>query len=98
MSTRFVEIVAKRLYRNWPRPSAVRYPACRGRIRFTNYRANLPKLTSRFDMNRRNSKIRIDDDGRLEVVDPGFDSLELLRAVDPDFRVRHTRLPSFVSP
>jgi putative pyruvate formate lyase activating enzyme len=49
-------------------------------------------------MNRRNSKIRIDDDGRLEVVDPGFDSLELLRAVDPDFQVRHTRLPSFILP
>jgi putative pyruvate formate lyase activating enzyme len=49
-------------------------------------------------MKRQNSRIRIDDDGRLEVVDPGFDSLALLRAVDPDFRVQRKPLTGFVSP
>jgi putative pyruvate formate lyase activating enzyme len=49
-------------------------------------------------MSRHQARIRIDDDGRLEVVDPGFDSLDLLRAIDPDFQVRTTNLPEFNSP
>jgi putative pyruvate formate lyase activating enzyme len=49
-------------------------------------------------MNRQSSRIRIDDDGRLEVVDPGFDSLDLLQAIDPEFLVRSAKLLSFTTP
>jgi putative pyruvate formate lyase activating enzyme len=49
-------------------------------------------------MARESARIRIDDEGCLEVVDPGFDSLALLRAVDPGFRVRRTRLAGFSAP
>ncbi|HEX8163579.1 MAG TPA: hypothetical protein VF538_17040 [Pyrinomonadaceae bacterium] len=49
-------------------------------------------------MTRMNTRIRIDDDGRLEVVDPGFDSLDLLRAIEPDFRVRRAKLNGLSSP
>ena len=44
------------------------------------------------------TRIRIDDDGQMEVVDPGFDHLELLRAVDPSFQIRTSELPGFTSP
>src|SRR5437762_2852641 len=49
-------------------------------------------------MARPGSRIRIDDAGQLEIVDPGFDSLELLQAVDPDFQIRRAPLASFTSP
>lgn len=49
-------------------------------------------------MNRQSSRIRIDDDGRLEVIDPGFDSLDLLRSIDPEFLVRSAELGSFTTP
>ena len=44
------------------------------------------------------TRIRIDDDGQMEVVDPGFDHLELLRTVDPGFQIRTSELPRFTSP
>lgn len=47
---------------------------------------------------RRTTCLRIDDEGRLEVVDPGFDSLTLLRSIDPGFRVRRAGLAGFTSP
>ena len=37
-------------------------------------------------MARRNLRLRVDDTGSLEVVDPGLDTLELLQAIDPGFR------------
>jgi putative pyruvate formate lyase activating enzyme len=49
-------------------------------------------------MIRQNARVRIDDDGLLEIVDPGFDSLGLLQAIDPDFQIHRKRLRGFVSP
>src|SRR5262245_17694020 len=49
-------------------------------------------------MARKNTRVRVDEEGYLEVVDPGFDSLELLRSIDPTFRVRRSRLSGFTSP
>ena len=46
----------------------------------------------------RMTRIRIAEDGRLEVVDPGFESLELLRSIDPSFHIQRTELPGFASP
>lgn len=40
-------------------------------------------------------RIRIDDAGRIEVIDPGFDTLPLLQAVDPEFQIRSAPLPGF---
>src|SRR3990172_711355 len=49
-------------------------------------------------MSRKNTRIRVDQEGHLEVVDPGFDSVDLLRSVDPSFRVRRSKLVGFTSP
>ena len=49
-------------------------------------------------MARMNTRIRIDQQGHLEIVDPGFDSVDLLRSVDPSFRVRRSKLVGFTSP
>lgn len=50
-------------------------------------------------MNQRcNSRVRIHNNGELEIVDPGFDDLPLLRLVDPAFRISKQRLPGFKSP
>lgn len=49
-------------------------------------------------MARRDTRIRIDEDGRLEVVDPGFESVGLLQEIDPEFRVRTAVLSDFSSP
>lgn len=49
-------------------------------------------------MVRKQPRIRIDDQGRLEVVDPGFDSLDLLQAINPDFQVRKSKLAGFAGP
>jgi len=46
----------------------------------------------------RGTRIRIDHEGQMEIVDPGFDSLELLTALDPGFRIRWSKLPGFSSP
>ena len=45
----------------------------------------------------RSTRIRIDDEGCIEVVDPGFDSLDLLRSIDPGFRIRQAELAGFAS-
>ncbi len=47
-------------------------------------------------MARRQSRIRIDNVGNLEVVDPGYDSLGLVRALDPGFQVRRSKLRNFM--
>lgn len=44
------------------------------------------------------NRIRIDEAGRLEIVDPGFKDVPLLRAIDPSFKVRREALPGFISP
>lgn len=49
-------------------------------------------------MARTQTRLRVDDVGSLEVVDPGFDSLDLLQALDPQFRIRRAPLPGFSSP
>ena len=49
-------------------------------------------------MARRNLRVRVDGRGRLEVVDPGFDSLDVLREVDPDFGVRQAPIEGFIAP
>jgi len=42
--------------------------------------------------------LRIEPSGTLEVVDPGWDCLPLLRALDPGFPVRTAKLPAFDRP
>jgi putative pyruvate formate lyase activating enzyme len=49
----------------------------------------MPKITER---------IRVLDDGRLEVVDPTFSDLPLLQEIDPHFRVETAPLLNFTSP
>ena len=49
-------------------------------------------------MTRAATRIRIKDDGALEVVDPGFDVLPMLEAIDPAFRVASAPLPGFDKP
>lgn len=49
-------------------------------------------------MARIHTRYRVDEEGRLEVVDPGFDSLDVLRMIDPGFRVRRARLDRFTTP
>ncbi len=49
-------------------------------------------------MARRTQRIRIDDNGGLEVVDPSYDSLHLLRRVDPAFCIKQGTLPGFGAP
>ena len=44
------------------------------------------------------TRIRIDDAGQMEIVDPGFEQLELLGAIDPEFQIRTCSLPGFTSP
>ena len=43
-------------------------------------------------------RLRIDPSGSLEVVDPGWECMPLLTALDPHFVVRTAELPSFVRP
>lgn len=47
---------------------------------------------------RQQLRLRVQDGGRLEVVDPDLASLPLLRAIDPRFRVRRAPLPGFGQP
>lgn len=49
-------------------------------------------------MARRSYRFRVDDFGALEVVDPGFDVLDLLKQVDPEFRIASQPLHGFESP
>lgn len=49
-------------------------------------------------MPRQSVRLRVGVDGRLEVVDPGIESLDLLRAIDPDFCIREARLTAFRQP
>lgn len=49
-------------------------------------------------MARTHIRLRIDEAGSLEVVDPGFDSLDLLQSCDPQFRIQRAPLPSFTTP
>lgn len=49
-------------------------------------------------MPRRNPRLRIDDLGKLEVVDPSFDFLDLLQEIDPGFSVLTADLPGFKWP
>uniref|UniRef100_A0A7V4LD07 Radical SAM protein n=1 Tax=Desulfobacca acetoxidans TaxID=60893 RepID=A0A7V4LD07_9BACT len=44
------------------------------------------------------ARIRISDEGRVEVIDPGFADLPLLQEIDPSFRVRRSPLPNFSTP
>ena len=43
-------------------------------------------------------RVRVDNEGCLEIVDPGFDCLDLIRATNDEFRVRHAPLPAFTAP
>lgn len=43
-------------------------------------------------------RIRVDDQGALEIVDPGWDCLGLLQSVEPEFQPRREPLPGFVAP
>jgi putative pyruvate formate lyase activating enzyme len=49
-------------------------------------------------MARATSRLRIDDEGQLEIVDPGFDSLELLQLLDPEFSIKRSALARFTAP
>jgi putative pyruvate formate lyase activating enzyme len=49
-------------------------------------------------MARRQLRVIVDDAGRLEVIDPGFDTLAVTRIIDPRFRPERAPLPGFVSP
>ena len=49
-------------------------------------------------MARKTLQIHVDDDGRLVILDPGFDTLDLIRAIDPGFEIETAPLPNFSSP
>ncbi|MDD3582230.1 MAG: hypothetical protein PHW74_14590 [Desulfobacca sp.] len=44
------------------------------------------------------TRIRLDDAGRLEIVDPSFAAVRLLRAIDPGFKIAQAPLPGFTAP
>ena len=43
-------------------------------------------------------RLRVDSNGSLSIVDPGFNALDLLQSIDPDFGIRQSELPGFISP
>jgi putative pyruvate formate lyase activating enzyme len=49
-------------------------------------------------MARTNVRVRIDPIGQMEIVDPGFDLIGLLREISPDFQIQSSTLDDFVSP
>jgi uncharacterized Fe-S radical SAM superfamily protein PflX len=49
-------------------------------------------------MRRQPLRARADDSGNIEIVDPGFDSLPLIHAIDPEHSIRSEELPGFVRP
>lgn len=46
----------------------------------------------------RELRIRVDEMGSLELVDPDYGSLALTQSIDPSFSVRTAAIPGFVSP
>ena len=49
-------------------------------------------------MSRIQLKIRVDEQGDVEIVDPGFDTLDLLQSFDPGYHIRQHPLPGFSHP
>lgn len=49
-------------------------------------------------MKRRQLRFRVDDWGKLEVVDPGFDCVDILQAVNPAFGIAQSELPVIAPP
>lgn len=49
-------------------------------------------------MNRKQMCITIHSDGGIQIVDPGFDALPLLRSVNPEFHIQRSPLPGFDLP
>lgn len=49
-------------------------------------------------MARKNLNLRIDDEGNLEVVDPGYDTLDLIHSINQGFEVKTSPLPFFSVP
>jgi putative pyruvate formate lyase activating enzyme len=49
-------------------------------------------------MGRKNLKLRVDEEGRLEIVDPGYDTLDLIYSIDPRFKIKTAPLPLFSTP
>lgn len=49
-------------------------------------------------MPRQSLRLRVDDPGGLEIVDPGIDELPLLQALDSGYAVRRSPLPAFTAP
>jgi putative pyruvate formate lyase activating enzyme len=49
-------------------------------------------------LDRKASRLRVLTDGAVAFTDPGPETLELIRAFDPSFRVRSAPLPGFVRP
>lgn len=49
-------------------------------------------------MARKNLKLRVDESGCLEVVDPGYDTLDLIRSINPEFEIKTEPLPQFRTP
>ena len=49
-------------------------------------------------MARKTLQMHVDDGGRLVILDPGFDTLDLIRSIDPDFEIETAPLPNFTSP
>jgi len=43
-------------------------------------------------------RLRLDRWGRLEIVDPGFAAVPLLRSIEPGFKVQQAPLPGFARP
>jgi len=49
-------------------------------------------------MRRQELRVRIDDSGQVEIIDPGFDVVPFLREIDPAYDIRSTPLPGFTEP
>lgn len=49
-------------------------------------------------MYRTTSRVRVKPDGMVEIVDPCMEDLELLKAIDSDYRILSTSLHGFTSP
>lgn len=43
-------------------------------------------------------RLRVDSNGSLSIVDPGFDALDLLQSLDPGFCIQQEELSGYVSP
>lgn len=49
-------------------------------------------------LGRRETRLRIDEHGALEIIDPTFEDVPLLREIDPSFEVSVAELPGVVEP